>query len=207
MPKHLSRLYFLSRGCKQCPIELTIKPLWANGQDGYFLSASGTKLKLHHGKSQRTPGMKCHNGKRGQIHPKFRPDYGNHYYHRIMAETYADEPCPIFFDSKGKPYKGFVHHVIENPYDIRVDNLMWWLSFQQHHIADKRRRALEEVLPNMYVVPTKRLKLLEDPRKTSQEDFEFELKKLKKAMKHFTYNPSESIDSRMSRDMSRHMEL
>ena len=96
-----------------------------------------------------------------------------------MAATYADEPCPIFRDSKGKPYKGLVHHVIENPYDIRVDNLIWWLTYRQHHIADKRRRALEQVLPDMYAVPTKTLKRLQDPRVTSDETFEFELQKLR----------------------------
>ena len=159
---------------------MSIKPLWANGQDGFFLSASGTKLKLHHPKGDRTPGKNCHNGKRGQIHPKFRPDYGNHYYHRLMAATYADEPCPIFFNSNGNPYKGLVHHVIENPYDIRVDNLIWWLTYKEHWKADKRRRALEQILPDMYAEPTSYLKRLQDPRKTSAEVFIIELTKLAK---------------------------
>ena len=117
-------------------------------------------------------------GKRGLVHPNMR-NFGNALAHRLMAATYADEPCPIFFDSKGNPYKGIVHHVIENPYDIRVDNLLWWLTYKQHHIADKRRRALEQVLPDMYAVPTKRLKRLQDPRLTSDEDFIVELQKLK----------------------------
>ena len=178
MQQHLSRLYFLSKGCKQCPIEQTIKPLWANGEEGYFLSSQGTKQKLNHSRSHRTPGMQCHNGKRGQNHPIMR-QFGHASAHRLMAATYADEPCPIYFDSKGNPYKGIVHHVIENPYDIRVDNLLWWLTYKQHHIADKRRRALEQVLPDMYAVPTKRLKRLQDPRLTSDEDFIVELQKLK----------------------------
>ena len=95
-----------------------------------------------------------------------------------MFETFADEPCPIYFDSKGKPYKGIVHHVIENPLDIRMDNLMGWLTHKQHHIADKRRRALESVLPDMYCVETSYLKQLEDPRKTDDADFNMELIKL-----------------------------
>ena len=93
-----------------------------------------------------------------------------------MAATYADEPCPIFFDSKGQPYKGLVHHVIENPLDIRVDNLIWWLTYKQHSIADKRRRAIEQVLPDMYAEPTKQLKRLQDPRVTSDELFQVELR-------------------------------
>ena len=97
-----------------------------------------------------------------------------------MAYAYAEEPCPIFYDSKGKPYKGIVHHVIEDPYDIRVDNLLFWLTYQQHHIADKRRQALEKVLPDMHAVPTKFLKKLQDPRVTSKEQFEVELENLRK---------------------------
>ena len=182
------------------------KVLWANGDEGYFLSAAGTKQKPVHGPAMRKKGSKANNGKRGLRHPYMR-HFGNASAHRLMAATYAEEPCPIFFDSKGQPYKGLVHHVIENPYDIRVDNLMWWLTFQQHYIADKRRRALEEVLPNMYVVPTKRLKLLEDPRETKEKEFIRELRKLQEEMKRFSYNPSETIDDRMSRDMSRHAEI
>ena len=171
MQNHLSRIYFLSKGCKQCPIEITIKPLWANGEEGYFLSARGTKIVVNHSKSCRTPGMKCHNSKRGQVHPVLQ-NHGAIRAHRLMAATYADEPCPIYFDSKGKPYKGIVHHVIENPYDFRVDNLIWWLTRKQHSIADKRRRVLEGILPDMYAIPTKRLKRLQDPRTTSDDVFE-----------------------------------
>ena len=179
MQHHLSRLYFLSRGCKQCPIEQTIKPIWANGEEGYFLSTHGQKLKPLHGPCSRKKGRKENNGKRGFSHPQMR-NFGNVSAHRLMAATYADEPCPIYFDSKGQPYKGIVHHVIENPYDIRVDNLIWWLTYKQHSVADKRRRALEAVLPDMYAVPTCELKRLQDPRLTSDADFETELLLFKK---------------------------
>ena len=178
MQNHLSRIYFLSKGCKQCPIEITIKPLWANGEEGYFLSARGTKIVPTFGPAMRRKGSKAFNGKRGLVHPNMR-HFGNASAHRLMAYTYAEEPCPIFLSSKGKPYKGFVHHVIENPQDIRVDNLIWWLDHHQHHIADKRRQALEKILPDMYAVPTKRLKRLQDPRRTSDEVFEIELEQLR----------------------------
>ena len=178
MPTHLTRVWFQSRNCKQCPIELTIKPLWANGKEGFFLSAKGTKLKPAHSPAHQKKGSKAYNGKRGQVHPNFRKDYGYASYHRLMAYTYATEPCPIYFDSKGQPYKGIVHHVIENPYDIRMDNLMGWLTYKQHSIADKRRRALEQTLPDMYCVQTSFLKQLQDPRQTSDEKFNEELKRL-----------------------------
>ena len=177
---HLSRLYFLYKGCKQAPLESTGgKVLWANGDEGYFMSAYGIKLKPLHGPANRKKGSKANGGKRGFVHPQMI-HYNAQYAHRLMFETFADEPCPIFFDSKGNPYKGIVHHVIENPNDIRMDNLMGWLTYKQHWVADKRRRALEAVLPDMYCIETKRLKTMQDPRKTNDELFEFELNYLRK---------------------------
>ena len=176
---HLSRLYFLSKGCKQTPLKSAGgKVLWANGDQGYFMSAYGVKQKPMFSPSMRKKGSKANNGKRGLTHPKMR-HFNNQLAHRLMFETFADEPCPIFFDSKGNPYKGIVHHVIENPHDIRMVNLMGWLTYKQHKIADKRRRALESVLPDMYCVETAYLKLIQDPRKTEEEVFNMELIKLR----------------------------
>ena len=176
---HLSRLYFLSKGCKQAPLESTGgKVLWANGKEGYFMSAYGIKQIPSFGPAMQKKGSKANSGKRGLRHPNMT-HFGNTAAHRLMAATYADEPCPIFFTKSGKPYKGIVHHVIENPYDFRVDNLMWWLTHREHHIADKRRRALESVLPDMYCVETAYLKLIQDPRKTDEEVFNMELIKLR----------------------------
>ena len=173
---HLSRIWFLSQGCKQVPPAIIGgKVLWANPDEGYFMSAYGCKIKLNHGPSKRRKHVKGKTGvNRGFIHPSLS-QLGGKLAHRLMFATFADEPCPIFFDSKGNPYKGIVHHVIENPQDIRMDNLMGWLSYKQHAVADKRRRALEAVLPDMYCVETAYLKLLEDPRQTDDIFFEMEL--------------------------------
>ena len=178
--KHLSRLYFLSKGCKKVPLELTGgKVLWANPDEGYFMSAYGCKVKLNHSPFCRRRNVKGKTGvNRGFIHPILR-DFGGKTAHRVMFATFADEPCPIFFDSKGNPYKGIVHHVIENPNDIRMDNLLGWLTYKQHAIADKRRRALEAVLPDMYCVKTAYLKLLQDPRQTDDLFFNMELNNLR----------------------------
>ena len=176
---HLSRLYFLAKGCKQVPLELVGgKVLWANGEEGYFMSAYGIKLKPLHGPANRKKGSKANGGKRGFVHPQMI-HYNAQYAHRLIFATFADEPCPIFFDSKGNPYKGIVHHVIENPHDIRIDNLMGWLTYKQHAIADKRRRALEDVLPDMYCVETFYLKTLQDPRHTDDINFERALNNLR----------------------------
>ena len=56
---------------------------------------------------------------------------------------------------------------------------MGWLTYKQHSIADKRRRALEAVLPDMYCIRTVHLKKLEDPRVTSDAEFEEWLNLLK----------------------------
>ena len=176
----LSRLYFLSKGCKQVPLDLIGgKVLWANPDVGYFMSAYGCKIKLDHSPSKRRKNVKDKKGiNRGFRHP-YLSNYGHNSAHRVMFATFAEEPCPIFFDSKGNPYKGIVHHIIENPYDIRMDNLMGWLTYKQHAVADKRRRALEAVLPDMYCVETAYLKLLEDPRKTDDIIFGMEISNLR----------------------------
>lgn len=176
---HLSRLYFLSKGCKQVPLELTGgKVLWANGDEGYFMSAGGCKIKPTYSPAKRRRNVKTKTKTRGFIHPCLR-HFGNKTTHRLMFETFADGPCPIFFDSKGNPYKGIVHHVIEDHFDIRMDNLMGWLTNKQHAVADKRRRALEAVLPDMYCVETRYFKKLQDPRQTDDVFFEIELNKLR----------------------------
>ena len=180
---HLSRLYFLSKGCKQAPLESTGgKVLWANGKEGYFMSAYGVKQIPSFSPSHQKKGSKAFNGKRGLTHPTMR-HFGCKAAHRLMFETFADEPCPIFFTKSGKPYKGIVHHVIENPSDIRMVNLMGWLTHKQHHIADKRRSALESVLPDMYCVETAYLKELQDPRQTTDEEFQTALDKLSRFRK------------------------
>ena len=161
------------------PLESTGgKVLWANGDQGYFMSAFGVKLTLDFSPTMRKKGSKAFSGKRGLMHPLMR-HFGGQLAHRLMFATFADEPCPIFFDSNGNPYKGIVHHVIENPRDIRMDNLMGWLTYKQHAVADKRRRALEAVLPDMYCVETAYLKHLEDPRQTDDLFFNMELNNLR----------------------------
>ena len=142
------------------------------------MSAYGVKVNPTFSPSHQKKGSKAFNGKRGLTHPTMR-HFNSQAAHRLMFETFAEEPCPIFFTKSGKPYKGIVHHVIENPYDLRMANLMGWLTYKQHKIADKRRRALESVLPDMYCVDTAYLKLLQDPRKTDEEVFNVELIKLR----------------------------
>ena len=161
------------------PLDLSdSKVLWANPDEGFFMGAQGCKITLCHNPAKQRRNVKTKTGHRGFRHP-YLVDFGNKQAHRIMFATFADEPCPIFFNSKGNPYKGIVHHVIENPYDIRMENLLGWLTYKQHAIADKRRRALEAVLPDMYCVETFYLKTLQDPRQTDDIIFERALNNLR----------------------------
>ena len=178
MQNALSRLWFLSKGCKQCPIEITIKPLWANGDEGYFLSAAGTKQMPVYSPSNRTRGKHCHNGKRGQDYPSMR-HYGSKSAHRLMAYACSDEPCPTFIGKNGKPYKGIVHHLIEDPNDFRNANLLYWLDRKTHSEADRRQRALRAVLPDMHELSYDEHRRLQDPRTMSREQFDVELNQLR----------------------------
>ena len=63
---HLSRLYFLSKGCKQAPLESTGgKVLWANGKEGYFMSAYGVKQNPTFSPAKRKKATKPTTAKEG----------------------------------------------------------------------------------------------------------------------------------------------
>ena len=113
-------------------------------------------------------------------------DFGAISCHRLMAYAFAKEPCPMYFYSTGRPYKGLVHHLVEDPEDFRLDNLLFWLSRPQHDEADRRQRALRAICPNgnLRVFTYERLRQLQDPRRLTKVEFEFELVKLKKCFEN-----------------------
>jgi hypothetical protein len=100
--------------------------------------------------------------------------------HVIMGEIFYGER-PTFIDSKGKPYFGICHHLIEEPLNYAPENLLCWLNYSEHRKADNRRRALEAIVPdrNLHVFTYDRLRYLEDPRTLSDEDFQTELEKIR----------------------------
>ena len=93
--------------------------------------------------------------------------------HVLMGEIFYGER-PVFFDSKGNPYFGICHHLIEEPLNYCPDNLLCWLTYSEHAKADQRRRALEALIPdgNLHVFSYKRLRHLQDPRTLSDDDFQ-----------------------------------
>ena len=105
-----------------------------------------------------------------------------------MGEIFYGER-PTFIDSKGKPYFGQCHHLINEPLNYAPENLLCWLTRSEHRKADSRRRALEAIVPdrNLHVFTYDRLRYLEDPRTLSDADFQTELANLRDEFEHHLY--------------------
>ena len=186
-----SRLWFLSQGYRKHP-RLN---LWAHEGCAYFLNACGQKLAHNYG-----PAMRAKQTKRGYYAPSMRK-WG--LCHVLMGEIFYGER-PTFIDSKGKPYFGLCHHLIEDPLDYSPENLLCWLDYSQHRKADNRRRALEAVVPDgdLHVFTYERLRELQDPRTMSDENFQTELARIRED--GFTKsNPAEQ----MHFECTHHMEI
>ena len=161
----LSRLWFMSKGCKQVPFENTGNRVrWAH-PDGYFLNEKGQIVKHTFAPSQ------VHNTL-GSSYPGMRECLPRPC-HVIMSIAFYGER-PTFIDEKtGKPYKGISHHLISNKLDYRPVNLLCWLTRSEHRIADNRQRALRTVVPdgNLYLIDIDFLRRIQDPRVTSDAEF------------------------------------
>ena len=97
-----------------------------------------------------------------------------------MGEIFYGER-PTFIDRHGNPYPGICHHLIQDPLNYRPENLLCWLSRPEHSIADRRRRALESLVPDgdLYLLSYEYLRYLQDPRILSDDDFEKQLAALR----------------------------
>ena len=159
----LSRLYFLSRGYRKHP-RLN---LWAREGVAQFVSAYGCRLKHRYG-----PAMRAKQTKRGYYAPIMR-QFGSKACHILMGEIFYGER-PVYFDRKGKPYFGICHHLIEDVLDYRPENLLCWLTREEHTEADRRRRILEGMVPNgdLHVFDMVQLRELQDPRETPNDRFD-----------------------------------
>ena len=161
----LTRLWFLSKGCKQVPPDfIGGKILWAH-PDGYFLTAQGHKVLHSYG-----PAMRAKQTGRGYIAPTMR-QFGNKRCHVLMALAFYG-PRPIFIGKNGNPYVGEVHHLINDPLDYRPANLLCWLDRPTHREADRRRCILEREIGDLHQLDYATLRYLQDPRSTTQEEFD-----------------------------------
>ena len=175
MQNHLSRVFFLSRGCKQVPLEHTRGIVRWGHPDGYFLNAQGQKVKDRFSPSRlrRANDPKCKMGKGYPIGSPISKDC-----HVLMALAHHG-PRPTFTDKNGKSYVGICHHLIPDALDYKPANLLCWLTRSEHTEADRRQRALKAVLPDMHDLSYDEHRRLQDPRTMSREQFEVELQKLR----------------------------
>jgi len=119
-----------------------------------------------------------------------------------MGEIFYGER-PVFTDSKGQPYFGICHHLIEDPLNYCPENLLCWLTYSEHSKADNRRRALESAVPdgNLHVIPYDYLRQLQDPRVTSDDAFQSALEAIRK--KRYQRTDPHALSDR---EISRHRE-
>jgi len=188
LQNHLSRIWFLSQGCKQVPPdEIGGKILWAH-PDGYFLSAQGRKLEHTFCPATQRGFTAAHpssGGHTGGCYPRMR-HFLNRLCHLLMALAFYG-PRPSFentsvpLQGKGRErgsYVGICHHLISDKLDYKPANLLCWLTREQHYEADRRQRELRKVLPDLHVLSYEKHRWLQDPRTTCREVFEVELQKL-----------------------------
>ena len=124
MATNLTRTWFLGHGCKQVPPELIGgKILWAH-PDGYFLNAHGRRMPHTFSPSNRTHGMHCHNGKRGNDYPCMR-HFGSKSCHSLMAIA--------FYSPRPEGYE--CDHLNGIVTDYRPSNLQWVTPAENHRRA------------------------------------------------------------------------
>lgn len=193
--QHLSRLWFLSKGCKQVPLDAAKGQVRWGHPNGYFLKSDGLKATDNFNPAKQR-------GTTGSCYPCLR-ECGGLNCHIAMALAFYGER-PVFKNEKtGKPYVGICHHLIPDKRNYRPDNLLCWLNHEQHNEADRRQRLLRTVVPDgdLTIFTYERLRDLQDPRSMSREIFEQELAAIKD--QHFTKSDPHEI---MLYDMTHHME-
>ena len=164
MQTHLSRIWFMERGCKQVPPEITGgKTLWAH-PDGYFLSGYGRMIKPNFGPASKR-------ATKGSCYPSLY-HFGNRSCHAVMAITFYGERT--IDPATRKP--NVCHHLIPDKLDYRPANLLCWLTRAEHAEADRRQRILRKILPDMHTLDYGTHRRLQDPRVTTREQFETECK-------------------------------
>ena len=169
LQNHLSRLWFLSRGCKQVPLDYTRGIVrWAH-PDGYFLNAQGQKVA-----HDFSPAHRNNSYGGSPAYPTERNSGGKNCHILMALAFYGERPID---PTTGKPC--VCHHLINDKLDYRPANLLCWLTREQHNEADRRQRALRNVLPDMHAISYEKHRYLQDPSVTCREVFDVELEKIR----------------------------
>ena len=157
--------------------------LWAREGCSYFLNDHGHKLAHEY-----SPARRAKSKGRGYRAPSVHRGTSKAC-HVVMGEIFYGER-KIFFDQNGKPYYGICHHLIEDPLNYCMENLLCWLSRSEHSKADYRRRALEKLVPdgNLNGFDYTILRELQDPRTMSDEDFQSRLAYIQH-MRYCSFDP------------------
>ncbi len=168
-----SRVWFLGHGFHPVPPSeyIDFKILYAHESDLRFANKYGQEVHQDFNPAKYDP-----NKHHGHGEPALR-NYGNRSCHILRAMAFYGER-PTYINKRGevKPYH--CHHLNGDLEDHRKDNLLAWLHPLQHRIADSRQKELKKVVPNgdLHQLSYATLRYLQDPRITSKEEFEKELK-------------------------------
>lgn len=141
--ENLPRLWFLARGLKQVPLDLTGgKVLWAH-PDGYFLSAYGQKVKYTYPPSH-SEGKKTYT--HGVKYPRLQHSYGGRDCHVLMCITFHG-PRPIGYECD---------HINGNKLDYSASNLQW-VSRDENRRRAKILRIIRSIGRNPAEMSTEEL--------------------------------------------------
>ena len=146
----------------QCiiPDKRRVKSILYSDGKMHFFSLCRSKLTEvfdNFGLCCRTPGLHCHNGKRGNDYPQMR-DYGAWYCHIIVLLTFQG-PRPIGDD--GKPFEG--DHKNGCVTDYSNDNLEW-VSKKENRRRSKVLKALRSIDIDPVQVPYNILDVFLNPK-------------------------------------------
>ncbi len=140
-----------------------------------------------------------YNANRKQRYLKYRHPWNTNKQILVSHAVY------LAWSNKPIPPGHQIHHLNGITTDNCFDNLLCVL-IPEHRIADNRQKALKIVVPDgdLYLFSYERLRELQDPRVTSDEQFQRELDLLRKDGFHRDPRSSDEI---MQYEMSHHQEI
>jgi hypothetical protein len=169
-----SRVWFLGHGFHPVPPSeyIDFKILYAHESDLRFANKYGHEMALKFNPACRNP-QKHH----GHGEPQLRITSNiARKCHILRALAFYGERTVCIDEKTGKSYFGECHHLNGDLEDHRKDNILAWLDRPTHREADSRRQILEREIGDLHQLSYADLRRLQDPRITTREEFEKELK-------------------------------